>query len=55
MKPEASLLTSSQADILNGLRHLKNLSMVLQEPPLLAFLDGGEDGVSRLRQKEKKC
>lgn len=25
--------------------------MVLQSPRLLAFLDGGEDGVSRLRQE----
>lgn len=35
----------------HGYCHLKNLSMVLQSPRFLAFLDGGEDGVSRLRQE----
>lgn len=45
--------TSSQSRrvFLVGSRHLKNLSMVLRVPALLAFLDGGEDGVSRLRRE----
>lgn len=34
----------------HGHRHLKNLSMVLLSPWFLAFLDGGEEGVSRLNE-----
>lgn len=35
-------------------RHLKNLSMVLWKPRHLAFLEGGEEGESRLKVIQKK-